>query len=244
LGREIKRIALDFDWPLDEVWSGYLSPEWRSCPSPTCHHGETTDAAWLSAIVHLLLIAGANGLRGKLHPWLQSLDNAPRAMRWRSRLRDSGYVVVSPTPRMAELTTGLAGRAPSFLGHDAIDGWAATKAVVRAAGLPEDWLTCKVCAGQGIHPDDLAASEAWERTEPPAGEGWQIWETVSEGSPITPVFATAGELAEWCVTNKPRGTSMSYEAWRRFIDEGWAPSMVMTAGVVVEGAVAVGEDRR
>ena len=29
-----------------------------------------------------------------------------------------------------------------------------------------------------------------ERREPPIGDGWQVWETVSEGSPVTPVFAT------------------------------------------------------
>jgi len=233
MGREVKRVALDFDWPLNKTWPGYLSPEWRGCPSQTCRHGETVDAAWLAAIVHLLLIAGEDGKKGTLHPWIESLDNAPTGSDYSTVLR--------PTPRMAELTTGLAGRAPGFLGHDAIDRWAATKAIVRAAGLPEDWLTCATCKGHGIHPDDRAASEAWERTEPPAGEGWQIWETVSEGSPITPVFATAEELAEWCVTNKPWSTGMSREAWRRFIDVGWAPSGIGTADGVVEGVVAVGE---
>lgn len=34
-----------------------------------------------------------------------------------------------------------------------------------------------------------------ERREPPSGEGWQVWETVSEGSPVTPVFPTAESLA-------------------------------------------------
>lgn len=34
--------------------------------------------------------------------------------------------------------------------------------------------------------------------EPPKGEGYQLWETTSEGSPISPVFASAEELAAWC----------------------------------------------
>jgi hypothetical protein len=37
--------------------------------------------------------------------------------------------------------------------------------------------------------------------EPPKGEGWQMWETTSEGSPQSPVFQTAEELAEWCEEN-------------------------------------------
>jgi hypothetical protein len=35
MGREIKRVALDFDWPLDEIWHGYLNPHYaesRECP--------------------------------------------------------------------------------------------------------------------------------------------------------------------------------------------------------------------
>lgn len=27
MGREIKRVPLDFDWPIDKVWSGFLMPE-------------------------------------------------------------------------------------------------------------------------------------------------------------------------------------------------------------------------
>ena len=27
MGREVKRLALDFDWPIDEQWKGYLMPE-------------------------------------------------------------------------------------------------------------------------------------------------------------------------------------------------------------------------
>lgn len=32
MGRELKRVPLDFDWPLNERWKGYVSPEWRACP--------------------------------------------------------------------------------------------------------------------------------------------------------------------------------------------------------------------
>lgn len=34
--------------------------------------------------------------------------------------------------------------------------------------------------------------------EPPTGDGYQLWETTSEGSPISPIFTTIEELAEWC----------------------------------------------
>lgn len=105
---------------------------------------------------------------------------------------------------MAQLTTGLAGRKMSFFGHDGIDRWTATKKVQEAASLPEDWGVCRTCGGDAIDPAVKEAYKAWEPVNPPSGEGWQIWETVSEGSPITPVFATAEELADWCVEHQPQ----------------------------------------
>lgn len=40
-----------------------------------------------------------------------------------------------------------------------------------------------------------------ELCEVPKGEGYQLWETTSEGSPISPVFETLDELCEWCENN-------------------------------------------
>ena len=40
-----------------------------------------------------------------------------------------------------------------------------------------------------------------ELCEPPKGEGFQLWETTSEGSPVSPVFETLEELCAWCETN-------------------------------------------
>lgn len=37
--------------------------------------------------------------------------------------------------------------------------------------------------------------------EPPKGDGYQLWETTSEGSPKSPVFKTLEELCEWCEEN-------------------------------------------
>jgi hypothetical protein len=37
--------------------------------------------------------------------------------------------------------------------------------------------------------------------EPPEGEGYQLWENTSEGSPVSPVFSTLEELCEWCEDN-------------------------------------------
>jgi hypothetical protein len=85
----------------------------------------------------------------------------------------------------------------SSLGHDSINCWVVVKARCQAAGVP---ATCAVCAGHGSHetyPGQREQAEQWKREDPPAGDGWQLWKTVSEGSPISPVFPTAEDLATW-----------------------------------------------
>lgn len=87
----------------------------------------------------------------------------------------------------------------------------------------------------------------WEHTEPPTGEGWQVWETVSEGSPVSPVFATAEELArhlstvgdDWAVRRAARGRPEplpTYEQALAFVQAGWAPSMVFSVATGPVGA--------
>jgi len=96
-------------------------------------------------------------------------------------------------------------------------------------------------------PDDEEAQEAWERTDPPAGEGWQIWETVSEGSPVSPVLPTAEALVEWMVNNGDGSRyvhNVSREAAEAFVRVGWVPSGLIQDGVLyatVEIAPFLGE---
>ena len=51
-----------------------------------------------------------------------------------------------------DVSSGLAGREKmrGLLGHDSIDSWSATKKILAAAGLPEDWGLCPECDGEGV----------------------------------------------------------------------------------------------
>lgn len=81
--------------------------------------------------------------------------------------------------------------------------------------------------------------EACERIDPPTGDGWQLWETTTEGSPTSPVFSTPEDLARWMASNDClfAGTRpVSYESALTWITStGWAPSMVGTSAGVVDG---------
>src|ERR1035437_1164735 len=74
--------------------------------------------------------------------------------------------------------------------------------------IDNDYADCPACQGHG----NIATAEQRAILEVPTGEGWQVWETVSEGSPITPVFATDVELIDWLVTE---GTHCVATPWKR-----------------------------
>ena len=231
MGREVMRVPLDFDCPIGETWSGRLNPHHPQQCDACKGYGRDDSYRTLEALVRLVMLAGSDSARhGKVqHPYFRS---AP---------------VEGPAPKLHEVTAGLAGRAvvERLFGHDACDQWAATRAILKAAGLdPETWGTCPACAGSGYAPGQEEAvrlSEEWGEQEhnPQKGDGWQLWQTVSEGGPVSPVFATPEELARWMAT-PGNDTSItrgwSYEQWLAFITgPGWAPSMMSAGGPPVSG---------
>lgn len=137
MGREVKRVPLDFDWPIGKGWPGYHK---GICSETIEYCLGSTDAA------------------------LEVLCDA-------------------------------------------------CKHFAHLAGLS---MASHGCPDTQIHP--------------PKGDAWQLWETVSEGSPVSPVFATAEELATWLAepgndTSVTAGTSK--EEWLQFLNRHtWAPSLI------------------
>jgi len=221
MGREVRRVPLDFDWPLKKVWDGFLNPHYQKCR--TCGgDGSTPHGRYLDEVAGMIALGGSypDG-----HPFMHC---APPGARW------------------AELSGALSRPPRPPLGHDSIDRWSVAKAIRKAAGLPKHWGWCEVCNGDGIAPEAQAAYEAWTETPPPEGEGWQMWETTSEGSPISPVFETPEALARWLAdTGASTFGSMTttYEAWLRMIcGPGWSPSMIVEGGQMMSGVDAMSKE--
>ena len=64
MGRELRRVPLDFAWPLQKVWAGFLNPHWRPCPEQAannCHGGSTSAGKWLDALARLIGLVGEEG---------------------------------------------------------------------------------------------------------------------------------------------------------------------------------------
>lgn len=157
--------------------------------------------------------------------------------------RESGWVAKNPpvpVPAVDVNVWSLRG-----LAHDSINAGVVIRARCEREGKP---LLCARCEGHGsteAYPGQRAEAEAWEGTEPPTGTGWQLWETTSEGSPISPVFPEAEGLIEWM--SSPAYTygasePLTREQAEQFVTgSGWAPTLIFTpeTGLVAGEAAAL-----
>ena len=75
----------------------------------------------------------------------------------------------------------------------------------------------------------------------PASLGWCMYETCSEGTPISPVLGSPEELARWLTDNGASAfgySTATYEQWLNVCRGGWAPSAVAMPGVGLVSGVA------
>lgn len=86
----------------------------------------------------------------------------------------------------------------------------------------------------GAFPDIDYYRPEWDEAECTA---YQIYETVSEGTPVSPVFQTEQEIIDWLVE---QGHSLNSAT--QFVNYKWAPSMVMQIQPGGGGTFATGID--
>lgn len=300
MGREVRRVDLDFDWPLREIWKGFLMPgelhekkclvcdgsgysghaRWMQArwygnvPFDPAETGSTPYTAetpqvrafaernvgrdpgfyrsWLGPDLDLVAREAARLAAHFNSGWMHHLEQADvDALIEAGRLHEfthdwvkgDGWTPKNPAPTVTAEQVNLWSISGGF-GHDSINASVCVRAKCEREGQP---VLCGDCDGHGSrerYAGQRAESEAWEGAGPPEGEGWQLWETVSEGSPISPVCKTAEDLAMWCTQNNCtiNGPMASYEAALKFVHAGWAPSLMSSAETgVVDGMTRVGE---
>jgi hypothetical protein len=65
----------------------------------------------------------------------------------------------------------------------------------------------------------------------PTGEWYQLYEEVSEGTPLSPPFATKEELINWLTENEDfNGNVRTKEAAEFMVNQGYMPSGIMMGG--------------
>ena len=282
MGREVRRVSLDFDWPLNKIWEGFLNPHYKHCKEcPFCERSglnpeskqvaddyydfARTGRKWGSKLtqdeVDALLDEGRlssfnyQKWDAETKEWedlgIRHLISADMVNRWNEGIpyprNQENYDLwcretnaLFSEEQAALLNNSIKG---SFGGHDAINRWIVVKQRCKRLGI---YGECDHCKGEGEvwrKPEDEVNAEAWKEILPPEGDAYQIWETTSEGSPITPPFATPEELAKWAADNGASvmgGQTTTYNKWLNFIrGPGWAPTMLGRAGQLQSGVDAV-----
>lgn len=132
---------------------------------------------------------------------------------------------------------------------DAFATWLAHFDRIRNGDLDEIERDCY--AGEGKNP--LAE---WLADSPPPDRNYyrpwrddeatwvQVWETVSEGTPVSPPFPTKEKLIAYLVKHgdfwdQKRGHGVySIEQATAFVESGYAPSMVISGGQMARGIAA------
>lgn len=251
MGRELKRVPLNFAWPIKEIWGGYISP-FHSVKCQAC------DAyGWEPRVLELeRTFYDLDG--GRANAWHDRLtQDEVDALVAEGRLYDLAQTFTpgkgwQPDPSKPHPTAEQVNAwARKPIGHDAINRGICIQArAKRLYGLEGNETRCKVCFGSGclyaprgrgvvcdrtkVKPEGLPrivndqvvlalASETWKWIEPPRGKGFQLWETTSEGSPISPVFATIEELCAWAADNAITFGSFTASAqeWRSMLDKNF-----------------------
>ncbi len=282
MGRELKRVPVDFAWPIGKTWWGFVLPEaLHEISCRDCDGGGYSPEAkrlhdrWYGYVPFSPRESGS--------AYLQDSTPEVRAFAERNVQHSPTYygtgedAIIAEAQRLANLWNGCwshhlsqedvdaliaAGRLMDFthtwtkeggwqprdpapkvtasevnswsilsLGHDGINAGVVIEAACAREGLPH---LCATCAGNGsveAHPGQRQAAEAWKSQDPPTGKGWQVWETVSEGSPVTPVFETAETLVDHLVSVGTWDKAWTRQAAEGFVHgSGWAPTGMFKDG--------------
>ena len=247
MGRELKRVPLDFDWPLNVAWKGYVSPyRWRDCPrcegtglnvktkvlSEAWYHRQydVPTAPDLRAIFmdnadfgrclaqdECDNLAGEGRLYDLTNEWKKLSPDDEHPRRIRKLNADGTDYYPSAEQVNAWSRGGI--------GHDSINHSICVEFRAKKLGFHGHCALCKGdgCLWPSVEYKELARE--WKEIDPPEGLGYQLWE--SEGSPISLVFPDEDSFVDYLV-----GEGSTQKAARKFVDVGVVPSMVMEDGQV------------
>ena len=227
MGRELKRVPLDFAWPLKKTWKGYLNP------NPYAGNCASCDATGYNPATRKLADDfydndgcpvrwrydyGFNpeGKPAERPPWKIIGD----CRRWCSSITQDEVQALVDAGRLYDFTHTWTGKrwerredgyVPTAdevnqwneqgMGHDGINRHYLIEARAKRLGV---YGKCEACDGTGERwecEQERLDYEAWQRYDPPTGDGYQLWETTSEGSPVSPVFESLEDLCSWCADN-------------------------------------------
>lgn len=231
MGRVLKRVPLDFTYPLNVVWKGYLNPyqpiDCKVCGG-TGYNADTRRLSkqWddMDGWRYHLTQYEVNALLKEDRLW--DFTRVPITKEQKEivekKLADGGNSWLPFNNGYVPTAEEVNEWAHVGFGHDAFNRIICVEARAERLGV---YGLCSSCEGNGhcwADDDCELLSESWVPTDPPIGVGYQLWETTTEGSPSSPVFTTLDELGEWCETNATTfgDSTATKDEWVKMLGDG------------------------
>lgn len=197
MGRQLKRVALDFEWPLEMLWKGYVCPyQAQNCMAcdQTGYNPETKQ------IADDFYDFDRTGRRWKDKITQDEVD----ALVAKGRLRhwDKGWQTIPRTAAEVNAANSSNSSMLVEMAHDGINRGVLIQARASRLGV---YGLCSFCNGTGAiyaTPEIEKLAGEWKPFHPPAGPGYQLWSTTTEGHPMSPVFNNLEALCGWLDTSK------------------------------------------
>lgn len=212
MSRKLYRVPLDFNWPMKQVWKGYICP-YDSQPCIACDRtglNKETKAlqdTWYS-FNDQEWVWVSNDRKYNKKAWSENIDaDDVQALLDADRLWDFTHTFVSgqgwqpKNPTYIPTPEEINHRARTGHVHDSYNAWICVKAKAKRLGI---YGMCEFCNGDGViwqSPEIKKLNNKWKKIHPPKGKGFQLWEDCSEGSPVSPVFKSLEDLCTWAEDN-------------------------------------------
>lgn len=248
MGRHCKRVPLDFSWPMKTLWIGYVNP-YKGVECPYCENGYSEKAQEIIAQVYPWKQGGMTFLPNpykegsqynplaKEHHMTQDEVDYYMSHQHKNKLETVNRIMADRFPEADKVTPEIFSQLSLLLWDFTynLDGL-----LIQYHSEKEGWdSSCPHCHGEGelfLNEEIKRQHDEFQWVEPPTGEGYQMWEDTSEGSPITPVFRTAEELAEYCVRARVSwfGARTATKAdWLRVINDSAPATLEIAPGVIM-----------
>lgn len=233
MGRILKRVPLDFNWPINKTWEGYINP-YKGKECPHCERGYNPATQRIFNEWY-----GYHKCEWLPNPYRSTARYNKYS--WNHNLTQEDVDALIKEERLMDLThdwtpeEGWKEKKPKYhptaaevnewslkgMGHDSINCHICVKARAERESV---YGVCLHCKGKRTIYESKEIEKKhnkWKETQPPKGKGFQLWEGDS-GYPLSPVFKSLEELCDWCEDN---AYTFGYEKasaaeWLEMLKEG------------------------